>query len=268
MCKIGILAGCMNNQKGVSRDELYHNVLLKLLSANKPNVAYRINLSAYSSYDRLLTRSIDFLEKNNPDIFCLFIRHFPLFPLHKPLIKYEKEDGNTGWALHPSLFNRQFKWNKKLTEFQSNKEFVFVKRNKIELRDINLLFGMAMGLPKWAFNYIWEQIMAVKSICGERDIKFIIVSPVGNPESLLGDIICKRIGASLEKHCNEVKLKYVNISTLSINYYEKDKVHLNSQGHEFLGTGIYEQIIKSEQTNHSQSPLHPVSTKATLYSAE
>lgn len=259
--KTAVLAGCMNRQKGIDTNNLYHNITNSLLS--KIDIDNDMSLHSYRSYDTMLTKSKRVIEETNPDIFCLFIRHFPLFPLHKPLIKYEKKDGSLGWSIHPQLFTRQIKWDNRLTKFQSMNEYVFAKRRRIELRDFNILLGLLLGLHNWAFHYIKLQAEEIRAICKEKKVKLVIVSPVRNPESLLGDFICKRIASKMERYCEKNRISYVNIARFSLYYFEADKVHLNNKGHRLMGKLIYEQLIA-----RSLSPLPHASAKAALYSAE
>jgi hypothetical protein len=259
--KIAFLGGCMNHQKGIDADKLYHSITSSLLS--KIDIDNQMSLHSYRSYDDLLNKSKRVIKETNPDIFCLFIRHFPLFPLHKPIIKFEKINGNAGWTLHPQLLTRRLAWNKRLTEFQSMNDYIFARRRRIELRDFNILSGILLGLHHWAFKYIKLQVEEIISICKEKKIKLVMVSPVRNPESVLGDLICKKIASNVERFCTKNHTSYVNISKFSLYYFESDKVHLNTKGHRLMGELIYEQIIA-----RSLSPLPPVSRGAIPYSVE
>ena len=258
--KIAFLAGCMNYQKGLSENQRYHSVTNDLLL--RMGIQTDMSLHSYRSYDSMTCKSVKVLEENNPDIFCLFIRHFPLFPLHKPFIKFEKSNGKTGWAIHPQLVTRKHKWNYKLTEFQSTNDYIFKRKRKVEWRDLNILLGLCFGLDRWAYHYIKSEIEAVRKLCKEQNIKLVVVSPVRNPESVLGDFICRRMALRLERFCKKEGLNYANIANFGLAYFEEDKVHLNAEGHELMGKLIYENII-----DHSLSPLLQVAKEATLYSA-
>src|ERR1017187_4651460 len=112
---IGFMGGCLNNQKGIAKDEFYYEVFSGLLS----NVPHHVFTSIYISYDTMVAKTEKFIEINNIDVLFLVIRQFPLMPLYKPLIKYENKNGGTSWMIHPSLFRRKLGWNPGLSKYHT-----------------------------------------------------------------------------------------------------------------------------------------------------
>src|ERR1700722_7397106 len=104
--KIGFLGGCINNQKGIALDEFYYSIFDKLMS----NVPHEISAGTYYTFDEMAEKAETFIQTNNLDVLCLWVRQFPLMPLHKPIIKYENQYGGISWALHPAIFNPRGKW--------------------------------------------------------------------------------------------------------------------------------------------------------------
>ena len=127
---IGFIGGCINNQGGISRDDLYYSVMTKQLQKIRPDKDYQISLGTYLSFDQLASRTKLFIAKKKPNIIFLFIRPFPLMPLQKPLVKFDKADGTKRWAIHPALFSRQLIWKEQFTKNQTANNFVFVPRQK------------------------------------------------------------------------------------------------------------------------------------------
>jgi hypothetical protein len=188
---IGFIGGCINNQKNIDKEDLYHSVFTRLLSQNSKPFNLQLSFEIYLSYDQLVRKTEQFIINNKLDIIYIFIRPFPLMPLHKPIVKYDKANGKRGLAIHPRLIIRKTKWSQKLTAFQASNEYVFVRRNKIELRDLNLLVGIMIGLHHWALKYIAQQIDSIGNFCNEHKTKLVIISPPKNPESIAGNIICR-----------------------------------------------------------------------------
>jgi len=233
---IGFIGGCINNQEGINREDLYYSVLSKLLSNEKTD--YHISLGSYLSYDQLPEQTKFFINKKNPDLIFLFIRSFPLLPLQKPIVKYESENNKVAYALHPALFNHQMKWKDKLSKHQSSNDFQFVKKNVFSFRDINLLAGVFMGLQYWTLKYLAHQLDRVKQLCPAEEIKLIIISPPKNPGSILANLLCKHTTDYLDKYCKREQLDFININSFSPDNFEQDKVHFNIYGHEKLAETI------------------------------
>ncbi len=240
---IGFIGGCINNQVGMARQDLYHSQLAIALSQFQANLKYQISLATYLSYDQLYTQTQKLITKKNPNILFLFIRPFPLMPLQKMMIKYDKPNQKTGWAFHPGLFSRKMEWDNKFTAFQSDNGYSYVKRNRFELRDLNLLAGMAMGLHHWSFRYINTQLELVRYLCMKENITLIIVSPPQNPESIVGDNICHRATRSIGTYCNEKGLRFININELPLEMFENDMLHFNADGHKTLADLIYNELL-------------------------
>lgn len=239
---IGFIGGCINNQPGIRREDLYHSVLSRDLSQSGSD--HQISLAVYLSYDQLYRQVQRFLSLKDPDIIFLFIRPFPLMPLQKLIIKYDRPDHQTGWGLHPALFDRDADWDRRFSAHQSDKGYRYVKRNKFELRDINLLAGMSLGLHHWAFHYINKQLIRIKALCSHHSIKLCIISTPKNPESILGNKICYQATRSVEKFCAENDLHFLDINKLPLDKFEDDNLHFNMQGHKAVAALIYDELLQ------------------------
>jgi len=241
---IGFIGGCLNNQRGINREELYYSVLSKLLTDNKNKTDHQISLGGYLSYDQLPEQVKIFITRKKPDLVFLFIRPFPLIPLQKPVVKYDAGNNKVAYAIHPALFNRQMKWNDKLTKNQSSGDFQFVKKSAFGFRDINLLSGLLFGLHHWMLKYLVHNLEIVNQICTMEEIKLIIISPPINPGSVLANLFCRRTTDYLDKYCRKEKLDLLNINSFMIEYFEQDKVHFNISGHRKLAEMIYHYLIR------------------------
>jgi len=242
---IGFIGGCINNQVGISREDLYYSVTSKLLTITQTE--HQISLCRYLSFDQLLDQTKKFIDKKQPNLIYLFIRPFPLMPLQKPIIKYDTKEKTIGYSLHPALFSRQLKWNEELTKYQSINDFQFVRKSSFGFRDINLLTGVALGLHHWALKYLTHQLELVKLLCTEQKIKLTVISPPQNPESVLANRTCKWTANYLDKHCMSSKLDFIDINSFSLDNFEQDKIHFNIQGHKKLGELIYGNITSGEK---------------------
>ena len=248
---IGFIGGCINNQPGIRRDAHYHSILSRDLDLCGHQ--HQISLAVYLSYNQLYRQVQRHITMKKPDILFLFVRPFPMMPLQKLLIKYDKAGNKKGWALHPALFTRAAEWNEAFTANQSDNGYGYVKRSKFELRDINILLGILLGLHHWSFNYIRKQLELANSLCDQHEIKLCIISPPKNPESLLGNKICYDATRSIEKYCIDNDLSFLDINKLPLDNFEDDKLHFNAAGHKAIAKLIAQELatyIKSVEQPH------------------
>jgi hypothetical protein len=243
--KIGFIGGCINNQIGVNRQDLFHAVASNLMS--QINLNHQISLGTYLSFDQLFDQTNKFIHKKKPHLIYLFIRPFPLMPLQKPIVKFDRENESIGYSLHPEFFTRQLKWNEKLTKNQSSSDYEFVRKSVFGFRDINLLAGVILGLHSWALKYLSLQLTLIQQICIEQKITLKIISPPKNPESVLANLICKWTTNFLKKKCQSNQLGFININSFSFEYFEHDKIHFNIHGHKVLGKLIFKDMISDKQ---------------------
>ncbi|HLG04033.1 MAG TPA: hypothetical protein VI731_10595 [Bacteroidia bacterium] len=238
---IGFLGGCINNQPGINREDLYYSIISKLLTSNQKN-EYQISLGSYLSFDRLHEQTKKFITRKQPNFLYLFIRPQPLMPLQKPIVKYDRAEKKTGYAFHPALITRQLIWKEEFSSYQPAYDFQFVNKRDFGFRSINLLTGVVLGLHHWALKYLAHQLGLVKQLCTEKNIKLKIISPPQNPESFLANLTCKWIAKYLHKYCKSADIDFINVNTFSLADFDQDKIHFNIPGHKKLGELIYQDI--------------------------
>jgi len=233
---IGFLGGCINNQKGIAKDEFYYEVFSMLLQDRPHHQA----VSIYLTFDTMVEKAERFMDKNNLDMLFLVIRQFPLMPLHKPFIKYENQQGGVSWALHPALWQRKLQWSKKLTEYHTLNEYVYKKKSRFGLRDLNLLAGKLMGLYRWAPAYVMQELVKVADLCARKNVQLIVLSTQQFLTSLMGNIACKKTSYYIEEQCAKQDIHYVNIIHLGEEHFAKDKVHFSADCHRFIANVLYD----------------------------
>jgi len=241
---LGFLTGCLNKQKSILPEHLYHQQILNILKQEIASYNFEIALGSYVSYSQFQETVLNFIKHKNPDLVFIFLRPFPLMPLNKPIFKYKKNDQTVMWSIHPSLFNRKnFSWDEKFSKYEKEIDFNYKRRKKIELRDINLLIGLLLGLNSWCVKFLVNNIKAINTINGYGKKLFFISLPQ-NPESLMGNHICKitnrKVRAILPKEAY-----FIDISQISKYFFEKDGIHFNSKGHEQIAQLFYP-VIKEK----------------------
>lgn len=230
--KIGFIAGCINIPTRIDAKDLYYVVLLRELQEKYPHIMWESCVDIYSAYSQVIEKANTFLEKNEPQILCFFIRFFPLMVLYKPLVKYENAKKEKAWAFHPALFSPKADWNPQFSRFVTETGYQFSIRRRFAGRDLNLLAGKMLGLHAWANRYVCKQIKSLHDICTKKGVKLIVVSPPRNPESYMGNIVCQEITECLNSFCAQENISFANIyHPLDIVNFEKDAVHYNAQGH-------------------------------------
>lgn len=224
------MGGCINKGDGIPRAGIYYNLVRHSL-LNEGAADINIALGKYLSYNQVEEKTRKLLAQKKTDVLCLFIRPFPLMPLQKPLIKYEKGDGKIGWALHPGLLSRKLIWPSKLTDHQKDGAFVYTPRKIFELRDVNLMIGKIFSLHRWAEQYLVNILSAVATMCAQQGTTLIVVSPPQSPGSKLGQQVCKNSAEFLYRFCLTHSILYVNINDMHLAYFKEDKIHFNEAGH-------------------------------------
>ncbi len=237
---IGFIGGCINNQRGINRDDLYFSQVSNELKATGKK--HQIVLGSYLSFNQLPEQIALFIEKKQPTEFYLFIRPFPLMPLHKPIVKYDKSEQSIGYALHPALFSRKLKWDNKFSNFLASGNFQASTKPAFGLRDLNLIVGIAFGLHIWALKYVTNNLQIVKQLCNDNNIRLVIISPPQNPESFVANFICKKTARYLQIYCKLSNINYININSFALDAFETDGIHFNLYGHHQLAKLIYDDI--------------------------
>ena len=236
--KIGFLGGCINNQPGIAADDFYYSVFARLMT----DVDNRISAGTYYTFDKMAEKSETFSTTNQLDFLCLWVRQFPLMPMHKPFIKYENKSGGISWAIHPAFLKSGHDWNQELTKYHTQNKYVYKRHLKFEGRDMNLLAGKVFGLHHWARAYINKQIETINQKAKSHGIKLLLISPQQCPSSFMGNDVCKAISKSIEQYCSRSGIPYINIINLGSDYYAKDNVHFNAECHHLLANTIYAKL--------------------------
>lgn len=230
---ITFIGGCINNQKGFPKENLFHRVLQTSDSQN-----LNIGLGTYLSFNTLPERLIHSISKQKPETVYLFIRPFPLMPLFKPLIKYDLVNEKKQIAFHPALFTRKMKWDNKLSKHQIDNQFQYSAESRFGKRDINIMLGCALGLHVWAVNYLQHILEQCIEICKNNSVELILISPPAYPSSIMGNWICKYITNKVACFSKTHQLCFVNIYTFPESCFEADKIHFNIEGHIKLANTI------------------------------
>jgi len=242
---LGFITGCLNKQRTILPGQLYHQQIQNMLKQKHEDLNVEIALGSYVSYSQFQKTTLTFIKDKNPDMVFIFLRPFPLMPLNKPIIKYKKNERTIAWSLHPLLFKRKnFKWDEKFSKFEKEIEYNDKRRSKIELRDLNLLLGLLLGLNKWSVKFLVNNIKVIinDECCQNRKLFFISLPQ--NPESLMGNYICKLTNQKI-RACLSNEISFVDISCIPKDCFEKDGIHFNSKGHEYLAQ-ILDAVIEKE----------------------
>jgi hypothetical protein len=242
---LGFITGCLNKQKSILPENLYHRQILNINKKESDSFDFEIALGSYVSYSQFRSKVLNFIKDKNPDFAFIFLRPFPLMPLNKPIFKYKKNNEKTGWAIHPSLFNhKNFQWDEKFSKYEKEIGINNKQRKIIEFRDFNLLLGLLLGLNKWCIKFLLRNIKTIDKEVNSFNTKLFFVSLPKNPESLMGNYICKKTNRSLQQQLTE-NFKFIDIYHISEDFFEKDGIHFNSKGHEFIAQ-ILLSVIKTE----------------------
>ncbi|MCX6257331.1 MAG: hypothetical protein NTW49_05465 [Bacteroidia bacterium] len=241
--RLGFIGGCINFPKGIDTNFSYHRLLKQSCQEAE------IHLAKYEAYSQLIQSSKQFIEKNNLDIFFVFVRHFPYMVLNKPLIRKVNQNLKSEHCLHPALINRKLKnWPVRLDKFIGlNGDQPVPHRKRFGLRDINSMIGKILGLHQWAIRYVSGLLTELKVICNELHCKLVVIGPVKNPETYMGNIISTNLNNKLVKFTNLHHINFIDINILKDskrnNIFQEDKIHLNQYGHNLLYEKIKDHLI-------------------------
>ncbi len=253
---VGFYSGCINRQKSIPDELLYHQQISGLLQEGFPLTDFQIELGSYRCYAYFRKAAIHFIRNKQPDLAFIFLRKFPLMPLNKPFIKYKTRNGNVVWARHPMLFNRsKFEWDNKFSKYEKDIDFNTKKHHLIELRDFNLLAGLLLGLNRWCVNFLLKDIQAIFDDINGNCKKIFIVSTMRSPDSLIGNYVCKITNNRIRRKLPE-NLKWIDIFQIPKSSYHTDNIHYNIKGHKQVA-----QILFSAISNEIDSNKNAVSVE-------
>jgi hypothetical protein len=247
--KLGFVGGCLNKQPGLAREQSYYYLLRERLKHDFPQEDISISLGYYTSYDQLAKSTDKFINAKSPDILFLFLRPFPLMALHKLYIKYDAGHGKMARRCHPSLFNRRnINWPPTLTNYTIDDVIIEPRREKFGLRDLNLLGGLAVGLDNWVVNYLAHEIESIRDLCVSQNKKIALISLPQNPESLLGNYICRLTNTKLKARFQDIP--FIEIYFMGETYFEPDGIHYNPAGHKLLAETLFHHygVLRSNLT--------------------
>ncbi len=259
--KLGFMGGCLNNQAGLAREQAYYYILREMLKSNSPEYDTAISLGFYTSYDQLPQAATNFIQAKSPDMLFLFLRPFPLMALNKLWIKYDAGNNVMARQWHPALFNRQnMNWPPMLTNYTLDDVTTEPRREKFGLRDMNLLGGLFARLPAWTTTYLLNEINAINSLCTSQNRKMALISLPQNPESLLGNYVCRLTNTMLKARLHNIP--FIDIYFMGEKYFESDGIHYNAAGHKLLAETLVDYInseaIVFPQTLPSTSQMQSV----------
>ncbi|MEO6037368.1 MAG: hypothetical protein ABIQ93_03075 [Saprospiraceae bacterium] len=241
---LACLGGCINKQPGLEPEAHYHAVLSQKLAIKEPPLAVTVAIGSYLSIDRLVERAGQLLHAERPDFLCVYVRPFLMMPLHKLLVRHETRDKRLAWAWHPALFRRKMAWHPRLSQFQTDWPFVFLRRNRFGWRDWNLLAGLLLGLHAWARQYMLQQLDLLTVCCGNHGARLIVMAPAQNPDSMMGDYLCEQAFQAIRRYCSERQIPMLNAHRFGPEYFEADKLHFIPVVHRALGEMLVELVEK------------------------
>lgn len=247
---LGFMGGCLNKQIGLSKELLYHYVLLDLMSRNFPGSKFEGSLGYYTSYNLMPQAATRFIEQKSPDRLFLFLRPFPLMALNKLWIKFntkDKENTRNGHSrkLHPSLFKRgNMEWAPNLTNYSLEDAVLEAAGKKFGWRDLNLLSGLMTGLNNWSVRYLVKEIEEINKVCFTHKTELILLSLPQNPESVLGNYICNLTNKKLKLHLPDIA--FIDISFIGKKYFYPDGIHYNEEGHKILAEVLCDYLSQTD----------------------
>ena len=249
----GFIGGCINTQKEISSKERYYHLFSNMLTQSEPGINIKISLGNYLSYDQVVSASRQFIEHKQPDIIVLFIRPFPIFPLLKPVIKYDKANKQRAYCIHPEIIFRRLRWHEKISVYQEATGNRAQNKKRFGLSDINMLFGLSIGLQHWTDKYLNSRVQKIHSLCVENKKQLIVISPPRSSHSILSNFILRKTTYSLQNYCADHQILFMNIFNMPICNYANDLIHLNHSGHKKLANDLFEFLMGSEILENKKS---------------
>jgi hypothetical protein len=210
--RLGIIGGCLSHQRGVPATLLYHQQLAGLLKANHGlKLSLRFDHAYESSNrDRLLR-----LSKRVPlDGVLLNIR--AVFTRKAGLLSSYKSDGVRYYVVHPFLFRRREYgvWNRLenhrfddaavLTKIKTyprqntNAPLPGARIGRFYWRESNQLFGMLLGLDRWAIQDELFDLNGFHQVCQEKRLPCFVLCPTVSAGSLVMSHLCRKLNAALQ----------------------------------------------------------------------
>ena len=248
---VGLYTGCINRQKSIPAELLYHHQISGLLQEEFPLTDFQLELGSYLCYAYFRKAAIHFIKNKHPDFAFIFLRKFPLMLLNKPFIKYKTRNEKVVWTRHPMLFNRRkFEWDNKFSKYEKEIDFNTKRRHLIELRDFNLLAGLLLGLNRWCIKFLLNDILAISDDINCSCKNLFIVSLMRSPDSLMGSYICKITNDRIRRKL-PANLEWIDIFQIPKSSYHTDNIHYNIKGHTQVAQILFSAISKTIALNNN-----------------
>lgn len=245
---IAYLGGCINKQKGLAPDHHYHALVAKKILYE---TGQRVETATgfYSSYNSVLSKSIDVVQESKAEVLVLFLRPFPLFPLLKPIIRYTNNQLHNKLAIHPKFYGYYNYFPVNFAEEYLVKSTNAVGSASIARRlfkRINFLAGKATGLENWAIEFILSQLEILDRFCTSKGIRLIIMGPSFYTTDKHLNSFCLRLNSAVKQFCKKHSVSHTDI--LQVNDEQgnsilaPDKKHFTEAGHRYLADKIFKII--------------------------
>lgn len=231
MKRIGFFGGCVTHQHNIPPESLFHAALRQ--SAGN----YTLAFGHYLSFDQLVPSLSKFLEMHELETLYLFVRPFPLPPLHKLVVKYEDANGKARHALHPAFFKRELQWDEALSKHQVVRPFNNNKQPFFGLHDVNVWLGALFGLHRWAQQFVVLQLHEVLEVCNAKGVELRVVSTPPNRQSWSGERMMRQISEMVERWCDQHHIRYLSVMQWSDAHFGH-AYHFSLEGHQRLGALI------------------------------
>jgi len=231
---IGIIGGCLMNQRGIKPAERFRRLLAdQLKSSGIADVTYsgRIYRSIDGEAEKGLTRlARKTLESSSPDIMILQIRNIPFISEIKVAGKLRKRRRNVVAQVRKG--GGQVR--------SSSKPLAAVARFGITA------VGLILGRYASARRRITEGMLDISRACSDHDCTLIVLGPFENPMAPLDSWLFRRLDAHLSRVAGVNNVRYLSclsqLQKTGGSSYVFGDFHLTPEGHSIISRMIGDEL--------------------------
>jgi hypothetical protein len=231
--KILIAGGCFPVQDNIPPQQLYHQVIKKIL-IEEYNIDLKINIIRYDKLNDASELILNSLKNVNPEYFLFHLRVEPLFRYIKFFYKYHNHSDKSVASINFSFLGIHNLRIRKKSERPGN--FINLSSTSRHfLSEMNYALGFLLGNIRYAFRIYSTMLQKVIKYCLEHNINLIITGPVSRPVSFFENLISTKLFYYFNKIYKKDDIKIINclglVNNEGASLFCDDNIRVNEIGH-------------------------------------
>ena len=114
------------------------------------------------------------------------------------------------------------------------------------LRELNYMFGSALGNKEYALNMLEKLIVQIQDYCFGQNTKFLLLGPVSRPFSIFENKLSAEISEKFQLFSAERSINYLALikkkTTNNQSMFFENGIHVSQAGHDEIANMIFSRL--------------------------